>query len=231
MNVAKLSKSVVLAALVLFLCGCPAARVQVATGPETLAVRGTYVHPGSRIWMPERVADFWREAVIRYDANGLDVGAGYNLVTSSHHVAATVYVYPGPSLASIGAAAETVAGAQARLTEAEVERCKQEIQRVHPGARVIEQRDVTLVERGRSDAGKTAVFEYEDQFAGSTIPVRSSLYVFCCVDRKWTVKYRFTHPKVEDAEGEIQEFMENWSWHGERWPQQLVQRPVAAGQG
>jgi hypothetical protein len=230
MDAARISNRVVLIAVGLSLAGCPARRVQVATGPERLTVWGTYVHPASRVWIPERIADFRRDAVIRYDAKGLDVIADYSLVTSSHHIAATVHVYPGPSLTSPGSASETAAAAQARRTEAEFERCKQEVDRGHPGARVIEQRDVALTERGRSHAGKVAVFEFEDLFAESKIAVRSSLYVFCCVDRRWTIKYRFTHPAAEDADGEMQEFIENWSWHGERWPQELVQRPVATGQ-
>lgn len=70
--------------------------------PERLAVRGAYVHTASGITMPESIAGFQRDAVFRYDEDGLDVSAGYNLVTPSQHIAATVYVYPAPSLVSIG---------------------------------------------------------------------------------------------------------------------------------
>ena len=38
---------------------------------------------------------------------------------------------------------------------------------------------------------------------------------FCYVGGKWTVKYRFTHPKSEDADREIQEFIQKWSWYGD----------------
>ncbi len=224
MDVDRLSKRIVLVAVVLPLCGCPAARVQVTGRPERLAVRGTYIHRVSRIRIPGRVGDFRRDEVFRYDPNCLDVGADYDLVTSSHHVAVTVHVYPGPALTSPGPSPQAIAGARALLTDAELERCKKELLRAHPQAGLVEQRDVALVDGDRSHAGKRVVLEYEDLFAGSKIPLRSSLYVFCCVDRRWTVEYRFTHPKVEDAEGEIQEFMETWRWHGEHRPQELVQQ-------
>jgi hypothetical protein len=55
---------------------------------------------------------------------------------------------------------------------------------------------------------------YDDAFGGSRIPVRSELYVFCFVGGKWAIEYRFTHPQVEDANKEIQEFIQGWHWYG-----------------
>ena len=181
--------------------------------PEPLVVRGTYSHPASKIIMPESVAGFQRDRILRYDADGLDVSAGYNLVTTSHRIAATVYVYPAPSLVSIGSPPEVVASARAHLTEGEFERRKQEIQHAHPGAALIEQRAIVRTENGQSYPGKLAIFEYEDLFAGSRISVRSQLRVFCYIGNKWAVAYRFTCPKTEDADQEIQEFIKKWSWY------------------
>jgi hypothetical protein len=183
--------------------------------PEQVEVRGAYVHAASKITMPESVAGFQRDTVSRYDPDGLDVSGAYNLVTPSHRIAATVYVYPSPSLTSIGSPPEVVAGARAHLTEGEFERRKQEIQHAHPGTAVLEQRDFSRTESGQSYAGKLAVFEYEELFAGSRMPVLSRIYLFCYVGGKWTVKYRFTHPKNEDGDREIQEFIRKWSWYGE----------------
>ena len=177
--------------------------------PEQLAVRGVYVHPTSGISLPDSVGGIQRSTVLRYDAEGLDVSAAYNCLNAQHPMAATVYVYPSPSLTTIGSPPEVVAGARARLTENEFENRKQEILRAHPGAKLIEQRDTTQSESGEHHPGKLAVFEYEDLFAGSKTSVRSHLYLFCYIGSKWTIKYRFTHPKAVDGDKEIQEFIQS----------------------
>ena len=214
MIVTKLFKAIIPVAAGVFLCGCPTVRPHYLAQPEPVVIIGTYVHPASKITMPESVAGFQRDMVLRYDVDGLDVSAGYNLGSAIHQIAATVYVYPAPGLVSIGSPPDVVADARAHLTEGEFERRMQEIQRAHPGATLIGQRDTLRTENGQPYPGKLAVFEYEDMFAGSKVPLRSHLYVFCYVGGKWAIEYRFTHPKSEDADKEIQEFIEKWSWQG-----------------
>lgn len=215
MKATTLLKAIVPAVAALVLCGCPSMHTRSLAQPEHVAVRGAYVHSASKITMPESVGSFQRDTVSRYDADGLDVSVAYNLVTQFHQIAATVYLYPSPSLTSIGSPPEVVAGARAYLTEAEFEHGKQEIQQAHPGAALVEQRDISQIESGQTYAGKLAVFEYDEVFAGSRMLVHSRLYLFCYVGGKWTVKYRFSHPKNEDADREIQEFIQKWSWYGE----------------
>jgi hypothetical protein len=215
MNAMTLLKAIVPAAAALVLCGCPSVHTRSLVQPERVVVQGAYFHSASKITMPESIAGFQRDAVTRYDADGLDVSGAYNLVTPSHRIAATVYVYPSPSLTSFGSPPEVVAGARARLTEGEFERRKQEVQQAHPGASLLEQRDISRTQGGQSYAGKLAVFEYEEVFAGSRMPVRARLYLFCYIGGKWTIKYRITHPKSEDADREIQEFIQKWSWYGD----------------
>src|SRR5678815_628029 len=138
MNTPKLLMAVVAIAATLLLCGCPSTHTRSLAQPERVAVRGAYVHAASKITMQENVAGFQRDTVSRYDADGLDVSAAYNLVTPSHRIAATVYVYPSPASTSIGSPPEVVAGARAHLTEGEFERRKQEVQHAHPGATLVE---------------------------------------------------------------------------------------------
>jgi hypothetical protein len=198
---------------IILICACPAVQSHYLAKPERLAVAGAYVHAGSQITLPESIASFHRDGVTRYDSDGRDISAGYNLMTVSHQIAATVYVYPAPPLTSIGSPPEVAAAARAHLTEREFEHRQQEIQRVHPGATLVEQRDAVQFQDGKTYPGRAAVYEFESPFAGSTIPVRSHLYVFCGVDGKWAIEYRFTHPKSENADPEIQAFMEKWAWH------------------
>jgi hypothetical protein len=209
----KLKAITVLAAAGL-LCGCPTTPPQYQARPEQEALHGAYIHAGSKILMPETIAGFKRGVIMHYDAHGQDVSAGYNLMTDSSLVAATVYVYPAPSLMSIGSSPDVIAGARSRLAEREFERRKQEIRQVHPGATFIEQHDTVCTEGGQSYAGKVATYEYEELFAGSRRLLRSQLCLFCYVGGKWAVEYRFTRPKAEDADKEIQEFMEKWNWYG-----------------
>lgn len=215
MNAIRLLRVIVPGAAVLFLCGCPTVHTRTLAQPEKLTAQGTYVHPATKITMPERVAGFQRDTLLRYDADGFDVSASYNFVTPSQHIASTVYIYPAPSLVSVGSPPDVVAGARAHLTEGEFERRKQEIQGAHPAATLIEQHDIIRTESGQSYPGKLAIFEYEDVFAGARMPVHSRLYVFCYVASKWTVKYRFTHPRGENSDKAIQEFVDKWNWFGE----------------
>jgi hypothetical protein len=212
----KLVKAVVVVAGATFVCGCPTTRTHYLAQPERVAERGVYVHPGSRITLPESVAGFQREAVLRYDAEGLDVSAAYENLGAEHPVTTTVYVYPSPSHVFIGSPPEVVASTQAHLAQNEFESRKQEILQADSGAKLIEQRDTTRTESGQSYSGKVAVFEYEDRdgFTGLKIAKRSELYLFCYVGGKWTVKYRFTRPKTVNADKEVQEFIQKLKWYG-----------------
>lgn len=214
----KSSNAIMAGAVALLLCGCPATHTRQLAQPERVAVRGAYVHPASNITLPESIGEFQRGEVVRYDAEGLDVSAAYNCLNALHPMAATVYVYPSPSLTSIGSPPEVVEGARAQLTENEFEGRKLEILRAHPGAKLIEERNTTRTESGQSFPGKLAIFEFEEAFAGSRTPVRSHLCLFCYVGGKWTVKYRFTHPKAVDGDKEIQEFIRRLSWYGKAVP-------------
>ena len=100
---------------------------------------------------------------------------------------------------------------RALLTEGEFERVVNEILHAHPGANLIERRNSSRTENAKTFPGKVAIFEYDGPFAGRTIAVRSHMYLFCYVQGKWTVKYRFTRPKVDDSDKDVQEFIDRLS--------------------
>jgi ribosomal protein L35AE/L33A len=213
MNAIKLLKPVLALAAGLFLCGCPSVHPQYLARPEPFVVEGTYVHPGSQIQMPKTVDGFKRDKFARYDVDGLDVSAGYNCLTAYHRIVATVYVYPTPPLRSIGSPPDVIAEARAQMTDREFERRKHELQYVHPGATLMEQHDIVHREGGQSYPGKTAIYEYDESFGGVKQPLRSQVCAFCYVGEKWAVEYRFTFPKADHADEEIQEFMDQWNWY------------------
>jgi hypothetical protein len=194
--------------IALLICGV--AITSALAAPKTIAAQGPYIHAPSKVKFPEKVGEFQRGEIHQFDDKGTDVSGGFNHTTLP--IAFTLYVYPSPSITSFGSPANVVATARAKLTDREFEARKKEIMSVHPGAKLIEQRDISHSDGGQTFPGKTAVFEFDDIFAGAKTTVRSQLIIFCYVSEKWTVKYRVTHPKSVDADKAIQEFIEGWKW-------------------
>jgi hypothetical protein len=161
---------------------------------------------------PPTVGAFQRVALSRYDSQGLDVSAGYNLPAFAGGIAATVYVYPAPSLVSIGSPPGVVASARATLCQSEFERGKREVLGAHAGGRLLGEKDVVLLQGGTNFSGRAATFEYDGLFAGQHQPVSSELYVFCYIGGSWTIKYRFTYARTFDATEAISAFMRTLSW-------------------
>lgn len=78
-----------------------------------LQVSGVFTHV-SGMQLPESIAGFKRGAVTTYERDNLDVSAGYRkgLLTP---LEATIYIYPAPSLTSIGSRQEVIDDARATL--------------------------------------------------------------------------------------------------------------------
>ena len=198
--------------LSLFLAGCPA-RPRPLSQPETIVAEGAYVHEKSGMALPLAVGDYRRTEVIRYDQQSLDVSAGYDLHEGQRKIAATVYVYPAPSLFSIGSLTNTVASARAILTKREFEARKQEILHAHPGGKLTEDTEISIPIGGATRVGRIATFEYEQNFAGQYQMVRSHLCMFDFVGGKWTLKYRITYPKNSETTSEIDAFLQGVPWN------------------
>jgi hypothetical protein len=206
-----------LMAVSLLLVGCPATTApRYLTSPQTVSTQGAYVHAASGMVLPERVGPFARQSVLRYDVDGRDISGGYLFGVGSERIVATVYVYPGPTLTSIGSPADVVASAKAKLTESEFRRRQDEILRFNPTAKLIEEHDVSRSEAGRIYVGKAATYELIGPFGNDKIPLTSRLYVYCFVDPEWAIEYRFSYPRQMNADAAIQQFIDDWSWRGGR---------------
>lgn len=207
-----------LAAVLLFLSlsvllvGCPV-RPRPLDQPQVILADGAYAHEKSGMTFPLAVGDFRRSLVQRYDQEGLDVSAGYDLYDSRYKIAVTVYVYPAPPLVSIGSPPETIAAARAILTKKEFEVRKQEVMLSHTGGQLIEDTEISIPVGGTLRRGRIATFEYEQNFAGQRQPVRSHLCMFNFVGGKWALKYRFTYPKSLEATREIDTVLQGVPWN------------------
>jgi hypothetical protein len=199
-----------LIAAVLF--GCPTTRLKHLARPEVFKADGDYTHAASGMTFPPRVGNFKRNNLIHYDTKNLDMSAGYELVTVTGTVAATVYVYPAPSLIFIGSPPHVVAAARDLSAQNEFDARKREVMHFRPGVILIQERKVSLQQGTATYLGRMATFEYEEVFTGQRQLLRSHLYLFCFVGDKWVIKYRFTHPRFFDATKELDEFMKNLSW-------------------
>ena len=195
------------------LAGCPSIPPAGAPShPQVLSISGSYRHAPSGMEFPVSVDDFQRVLVIQYDAAGLNVSAGYNLNAPLTKLAATFYVYPAPSVTSIGSPASVVATARAELCRRHFAAVMDEVVRAHPAGKLIRQEEVTLQQAGRAYPGWHAVFAYPELFAGAVQALSSEAFVYCYVAGKWVMKYRFTGPENQDAGPIVREFMQRLAW-------------------
>lgn len=178
------------------------------SGPGPIDVPGVYVNAASGMAFPLAVGEFKRSGLYRFDRDERDVSAGYNLLTETSGIVATVYVYPSPPLPAGSRTDE----ARAKACQGELDRRKQEVYSYHPGAVLIAEKDVTLPQGGKVHPGKLAIFEFEASFRGERQALHSELYVFCYVAESWAFEYRFTTPKTFDYAGPIADFMRALPW-------------------
>jgi hypothetical protein len=192
--------------------GCPP-RPRPIDQPQVIFSDGAYVHEKSGMTFPIAVGDFQRGAIQRYDQEGWDISTAYGLFDARRQIAVTVYVYPAPSLVSIGSPPQTVDSARSFLAKNEFEARKREITHPRPGARLIEDTELSIPIGGTVRVGRMATFEYEEKFAGKLQAVKSHLCMFNYVGGKWALKYRITYPTHLEATREIDAVLEGVPWN------------------
>jgi hypothetical protein len=151
-------------------------------------------------------------AISRYDEAGLDMSAGYNFELPDSDIVATVYVYPAPSLLSIGSPSDVAQSARTTLCDGEFQRRQREIFAAHPSARLMSEEAAARPQAGPPVIGKLAHYQFDDSFAGRHQAVRSDLYVYCFVGEKWAFEYRFTSQMNPDPSARIAAFMKALVW-------------------
>lgn len=177
---------------------------------QTIHVEGPFTHEASGMVFPVEIGRFKRTGVDRYDAEGIDVSAGYNLSSILNPMIATIYVYPISAEQTSRRANGQVD--QAQSLQAHYKQIKHEIQKAHTGAKTVSERDISHGGSGREHSGKELVLEFEGPWGPSTLPLRSYLYLFGPVADRWIIKYRFTHPQRVDGTEEVEEFLREYVW-------------------
>lgn len=183
-----------------------AAPALAAAQPQEITAPGTVLHPAARAGFPERVGDFQRAQVYRFQEG--DYGANYDLVRGEDRVRLSVYIYPAPPVARSRRAAT----------------CEQIMQGVT--AAIFQQHpDAELNEIGAAPAGPgtesgLAVrtvhsFRFELRPGGEQ-DARSETRLYCYVEGDWLVKYRVSSNAGGslDIGALIDEFMRIGPWPG-----------------
>jgi hypothetical protein len=182
------------------LAGCHGA-TQYLSRPEPISAVGPYLHQPSGFSFPMTAGEFVRVDIYQYDIQGENISVSYNLdKPSSFPIAATVYIYPSPSIVSFGSPASVVEGARSRLCEQEFDAIKQEIAASYPNAKLID-----MPGRPVTPTRYFALFEFEGEIAHVRQPLFSELELSCYVKDKWDVKYRITYPKGLAVAREIED--------------------------
>lgn len=194
---------------------CGAARAEYYDTPKDLDVTGPYTQAASGMVFPERVLDFRRTAVTRYNSEGTEESADYELDMAGRQAAVTVYVYPAPAEIA-GALASTLSrdeliDALYNIAEQLFSDEEDAIESLHPGGNLLDEGDTTLMQQGREWPGNYASFRYDEDTFGKVQRVDSTLYLFPMVAGKWMVKFRITAPAGSGG-AEAEKFVRTLDW-------------------
>src|SRR5690242_7246505 len=75
---------------------CGPAQAEYYDVPKDIDVSGPYTQAASGMAFPERVLEFRRAALTRYNSEGTEESADYVLDAPGHQAMVSVYVYPAP---------------------------------------------------------------------------------------------------------------------------------------
>lgn len=151
---------------------------------------------------PLRVGPFRRGNIFAYAPDLKDISIGYALYEADRQAASAIYLYhletPEPN------DQETILRHYAEL--------KASIERVHPGAQILEESRVSVRQQEKTIEGLKAVFGYREALFGLKQNLASELYLFRQNDR--FVKFRHTYPL--DQRGVVKDdlklLMETLNW-------------------
>ncbi|MGN8000568.1 hypothetical protein [Sphingomonas sp. 22176] len=172
-----------------------------ARAQEDLRIEGDWTHSASGMTFPERLGNALRTRIHAYDAEQLDVSAGYSLRRGGELGFVTLYVYPATPDRDC---AESFAEIERNVAQ--------------------NYSDVKLVAQDRwpSPSGHTPDVAYHAHFNmtgtldGKEQPLTSESYLFCPAGGTWLVAARASWARSAKLEGAFVELL-----HGLDWPLQL----------
>jgi len=158
------------------------------------APNDNYVHNFTGFTFPLKVGAFKRVRVTPFNANASDVGIDYNNDPLTAHVSVNIYPAKGP-------------------VQAHYEQCRDQVAQVHPDAKLVEEKPVTLNKAGATYNGYSALFTFQGKFGGDTEQeLLAKLLVFRYGD--YFVTYRVSYSEDDRAATEklIDDFIQQLDW-------------------
>lgn len=151
---------------------------------------------------PLRVGPFRRGNIIAYAPDLKDISIGYALHEPDRQAASAIYLYPLD--VPEGNDLDTIMRHYAEL--------KATIERVHPGARILEESRTIVRQQEKTIEGLRAVFGYREVLFGRKQDLASELYLFRQNDR--FVKFRHTYPldQRRAVKDDLRLLMETLKW-------------------
>ncbi len=190
------------------------ASTAVANAMTEVQADGTYTQAATGMTYPVAVDDFKRHKIIRYKNDGTDESTGYNRETPLTEISMTVYVFPSPSLVSVGSPQYVIDDAREHLCRGQFEAIQHEILNAHPDAVMVSEGSATLTQGAATYNGHQSFYTDTNSnfFGRKNVSSRSDVYMFCYAGGKWTVEYRVDYPANYDATGPIANFMRDLVW-------------------
>lgn len=186
-------------------CETPPAAItadSVALGPDFVG------HRASGIRFPESLAGFERGEVKAYDGDGEDQSFAYNRVTLLEQIVLTLYVYPAPSLVSIGSPDDVVESALRHQIDLQFESAVGSFLEKNSEATLLVDQSRELPFCGLQLPGRGALYRTPNSavFPGVTAISRFELYR----NGEWWIKLRATYPEAiaERADRSIAKLVE-----------------------
>jgi len=195
-----------------------------AAAQQRIDTPGTVAHAAAGTGFPERIGEFRRASVTRFDDAGRDISASYNLVRPEGRILITVYVYP----ASRSGPAPAGTAARIALCQREFDGVREVIAMQHKDASVVEGGEAAAPAGAEPQLSHRSVFRFRTAFDDGVQEVRSEARLYCFVGGDWLVKYRATSPTAVDAAAAIEAFIRAGPWPGRVPAEQTVARPAAA---
>lgn len=153
-----------------------------------------YIHGYTGFTFPLNVGPFKRVQVTPFNANASDVGIDYNNDPLTAHVSVNIYPAKGP-------------------LQAHYQQCRDQVAQVHPDAKLVEEKPVTLNKAGATYNGYSALFTFQGKFAADTAQeLLSKLLVFRYGDYFVTYRVSYTGDNRAANEKLIDDFIQNLDW-------------------
>lgn len=180
-----------------------------AAQPQDVTRAGTVAHRAARTGFPETIGNFRRLAVTRYDSEGLDLSANYQLIRPEGQIRATIYIYPAGG-------APTAPGARAQFCREHFEGVEGSILQAYKNADRIDEAGPAPAREGVGPGlGHRSSFRFSADIGRGAERLVSEVRLYCFVGGDWLVKYRISASAGMDARAPIESFVRLGPWPGQ----------------